>query len=81
MSVIARTYGDFGDFERLLSRKNKPKQTQFTSFFELVLIRTTIRNLLVFYACFLKLPTVTCVSVISYEVFFKKELLGFCFSP
>jgi hypothetical protein len=40
-------------------------------------IRTTIRNFLVFYACFLKRPTVTCVLVIYYEVFFKKELLVF----
>jgi hypothetical protein len=27
--MIVSIYGDFGDLERLLSRKNKPKQTQF----------------------------------------------------
>jgi hypothetical protein len=40
---------------------------------------TTIFQLLVFYACFLKQSTVTYLFVISYESFFKKELSAFVF--
>ena len=42
-------------------------------------LRTTIRNLVVFYACFLKCPTVTYVSIICYAIFFIKELFGLLF--
>jgi len=39
-----------------------------------VLISNTIFQLLVFYARFFKRPTVTCLFLICYEAFFKKEL-------
>jgi len=39
-----------------------------------VFIRNTIFQLLVFYARFFKRPTVTCLFLICYEAFFKKEL-------
>ncbi len=44
-----------------------------------VLIRNTIFQLLVFYACFLNQSTVISLYVRCYETFFKKELLAFVF--
>jgi len=48
---------------------------------EIKYVRTTIRQLFVFCACFLRQSTVTCLYVIYYEVFFQKGTFGFCFSP
>ena len=78
---------------RLQSRSEKPNDwRRFFSFFPLirpnprlltielsVWIRNTIFQLLVFYACFLKLLNVTYLFLICYETFFKKRTFGLLF--
>ena len=78
-----------------IAKRNTKKQSQLLSFsvlriaegkkakmsVNLVFIRTTIFQLLVFFACFLNQSTVTYLYVRCYEVFYKEELLAFCFSP
>jgi len=66
-------------FEKTKPILGKNKRKKAKTSVNLEFIRTTIFQLLVFYACFLKQSTVTYLFVISYEAFFKKELSAFVF--